>query len=550
MSGREEKKGAGVKGAGAKRAGSGSVAAKISASVGIVAAMVLALVVNLYVSRHYKRWDVTTGGLYTLSDPTLQTLRGLEETVEIYVLTPKGDPLTVSVGHLLSAYKAETARLTVKRIDPDRSPAELIAVQQRFGVVDGVTSEGRVLSEAAVIVARRDRPHFLTANDLVAVDDAEDMRVRPRLEEALTTAIRSVTTDARPKVCFATGHGEKPLDAGGSAGLAALKDRLHRNNYDTREIQPFRAGEKEDLPGCELLVIAGPNEAVPAEDVARYVGFVKGGGSLLVAVDPVINDRRDAVNVGLGELFAAIGLAPGNDFVFELDSKRKEPDGFGEIFLPLVSAHPITEGLLKVADRGVGVTMAVATSLSKAGGEASLTPLLVTSDKAFGMVDFAEWAKNPGKPSAKEGDHKGPLTVAWAAELPKGKGARGARAVALGSSSVLVSSNWQSEELRGTRALIESSISWLVARPALVEVPKKPSVTAGIRVSEEDVNRLALYVLLCMPLASALFGVAVFLRRRSGERRRAPSVRDAGEGRRVRKGGAKKKGDDEKDDEG
>jgi hypothetical protein len=102
---------------------------------------------------------------------------------------------------------------------------------------------------------------------------------------------------------------------------------------------------------------------------------------------------------------------------------------------------------------------------------------------------------------------------------------------------VLVSSNWQSEELRGTRALIESAISWLVARPALVEVPKKPSTTAGIRVSEEDVNRLALYVLLCMPLASALFGVAVFLRRRGGERRRSDD--------REAKGRSRKKDDDE-----
>lgn len=502
--------------------GSGSAGAKVSTSVGIVAAMVLALVANIYVSRHYKRWDVTTGGLYTLSSPTLQTLHSLEEPVQIYVLLPSGDPLTVSVGHLLEAYKSESPRLDVRPIDPDRSPAELLAVQKKFGVIDGVSADGRVLSEAAIIVARGDKPHFLTPNDLIAVEDPEDMRVRPRLEEALTTAIRSVTTDARPEVCFSTGHGEKPLDTGGDAGLAALKDRLHRNNYATREIVPAREGAKEDLAGCDLLVMAGPSEPVPAEDVARFVGFVKGGGSLLVAIDPVINDRRDAVDLGLGDLFAAIGLAPGNDFVFELDSKRKEPNGFGEIFLPEPKAHPITEGLLKAAERGIGVTMAVATSLSKVPGDASSTPLLVTSDKAIGMVDFAGWAKNPSQPSAKEGDHRGPLTVAWGIELPKKPGRdgdHGARAVALGSSSVLVSSNWQSDELRGTRAFIESSISWLVSRPELVSVPKKPSVSAGIRVSEGDIDRLGIYVLLCMPLASALFGVAVFLRRRSGERR-------------------------------
>jgi hypothetical protein len=501
--------------------GSSSTGAKVSTSIGIIAAMVLAVVANVLVARHYKRWDVTRGGLYTLSDPTLQTLHGLEEPVSVFVMLPAGDPLTTSVSHLLEAYKAETTRLDVKLTDPDRHRAEFLAIQQKYGVVEGKTEDGRILTDAAIIVAKGDKPYFLTANDLVAVEDEEDMRTRPRLEEALTTAIRSVTTGARPKICFATGHGEKPLDNGGDAGLAALKDRLGKNNYDALEIAPARAGAKEELPGCDLLVIAGPSEPVPAEDVARFVGFVKSGGSLLLAVGPVPDpDDAKYVDLGLGNLFAAVGLKMETDFVFELDAKRKAPNGFGETFLPEPKPHAITDGLLKAADRGIGVTLTITSSISKVPGEPATSPLLVTTDRSFGMVDFFAWAKNPSQPSAKPEDHKGPLTVAWAVEMPKPAGAAHAgRAVVIGSWGPLVSSNWQSEELRGTAAFVESSISWLVSRPSLVSVPKKPSVTAGLRVSEEDITKLGLYTVLCMPLASALFGVAVFLRRRSSERR-------------------------------
>ncbi len=501
--------------------GSSSVGAKVSTSIGIIAAMVLAVVANVLVARHYKRWDVTRGGLYTLSDPTLQTLHGLEEPVSVFVMLPAGDPLTTSVSHLLEAYKAETTRLDVKLTDPDRHRAEFLAIQKKYGVVEGKTEDGRILTDAAIIVAKGDKPYFLTANDLVAVEDEEDMRTRPRLEEALTTAIRSVTTGARPKICFATGHGEKPLDNGGDAGLAALKDRLGKNNYDTLEIAPARAGAKEDLPGCDLLVIAGPSEPVPADDTARYVAFVKNGGSLLLAVGPVPDpDDAKYVDLGLGNLFAAVGLEMQTDFVFELDSKRKSPNGFGETFMPEAKPHAITDGLLRAADRGIGVTLTITSSISKVPGEAATSPLLVTTDRSFGMVDFFAWAKNPTPPSAKPEDHKGPLTVAWAVEMPKpANAAHGGRAVVVGSWGPLVSSNWQSEELRGTAAFVESSISWLVSRPSLVSVPKKPSVTAGLRVSEEDITRLGLYTVLCMPLASALFGVAVFLRRRSSERR-------------------------------
>src|SRR5262249_43543920 len=147
----------------------------------------------------------------------------------------------VSVLHLLEAYKAESSRLDVKKTDPDRYPAEFLAIQQKFGVSVGQTEDGRVLTDAAIIVARRDKPYFLTANDLAAVDDPDDARVRPRLEEALTTAIRGVTSGKKPRVCFATGHGEKSLDAGGDAGVAALKDRLGKNNYDAVELAPARA---------------------------------------------------------------------------------------------------------------------------------------------------------------------------------------------------------------------------------------------------------------------------------------------------------------------
>jgi hypothetical protein len=175
--------------------------------------------------------------------------------------------------------------------------------------------------------------------------------------------------------------------------------------------------------------------------------------------------------------------------------------------------------------------MTVASSLSKVPGEASVAPLLTTSEKAFGMVDFFARANqdHPGPPAAKEGDLKGPLTVAWAVELPRPAGSsaqRGGRAVVVGSSGVIVSSNWQSEDLRGTAAFIESSVSWLVSRPALVSIPKKPAVTAGLRVSEDDLQRIALYTVLCMPLASILFGVAVYLRRKSGERRGKKAVEE------------------------
>ncbi|WP_437513354.1 GldG family protein [Sorangium sp. So ce1099] len=518
------------------------LAEKLSASVGIVAAMVLAVLVNLLVARHYRRWDWTQGGLYTLSDATVSTLRALEEPIRVYVLLSEGDPLTLSVRHLLDAYRAETSRIQVEVTDPDRRPAEFLAVQQRYGVVAGKTEDGRIVTDAAIIVARGDRPHFLTASDLVEVEDEDDLRARPRLEQALTGAIRSVVRSERPLVCFASGHGEKSVDVGGAGGLAALKDRLNKNNYEVVDLGGGRGGHDHDhdheeagaapkepapevdLDRCRVLVLAEPSQPVPPRDVARYRAFVERGGSALIAVGPVPDESDQRyVDLGLSGLLAAAGVELRSDFVFELDPKLRSTQGFGETFSPIVKPHPITDALVKAADLGLGPVLTVASSLAPTrSGPVAPAPLLVTSDRAFGMVDFFGWARDPSEPKPRDGDHPGPLTVAYAAELPKPAGssaAHGPRVVVVSSPGVLYGANWQSPELRGTAVFVESALSWLAASPPMLDIPDKPAVTAGLRLSEDSLAGIFRYVIVYMPLAAAFLGLAVHLSRRGSERR-------------------------------
>ena len=75
--------------------------------------------------------------LYTLSPATLLTLHALGERVQIDVLLSSRDPLANSVKFLLSAYQAETDRLVVRYVDPDRHPADFLALQQKYGIEAG-----------------------------------------------------------------------------------------------------------------------------------------------------------------------------------------------------------------------------------------------------------------------------------------------------------------------------------------------------------------------------------------------------------------------------
>jgi hypothetical protein len=65
--------------------------------------------------------------------------------------------------------------------------------------------------------------------------------------------------------------------------------------------------------------------------------------------------------------------------------------------------------------------------------------------------------------------------------------------------------------------LVDSAVSWLAARASVVDVPDRAEVAAGIRVSEQGRDEVRRYVLLLMPLAASLLGIAVWAWRRSSE---------------------------------
>ena len=97
---------------------------------GVFAAAVILVCANIVVNRFYARWDWTSSGLYTLSQATLETLHSLDDPIEVIVFLSASDPLTASVRHMLTNYGAETTQLKPRYVDPDRDPAEFLALHQ------------------------------------------------------------------------------------------------------------------------------------------------------------------------------------------------------------------------------------------------------------------------------------------------------------------------------------------------------------------------------------------------------------------------------------
>jgi nitrate reductase gamma subunit len=67
--------------------------------------------------------------------------------------------------------------------------------------------------------------------------------------------------------------------------------------------------------------------------------------------------------------------------------------------------------------------------------------------------------------------------------------------------------------------LVESSVAWVAARPAIVSVPEKPARAVGLALTEESLGEILRYVLIYMPGTAALVGFMLLYRRRAQEKR-------------------------------
>jgi hypothetical protein len=162
-------------------------------------------------------------------------------------------------------------------------------------------------------------------------------------------------------------------------------------------------------------------------------------------------------------------------------------------------------------------------------GASAAVDLLVAGPRSFGVVNVngaASWTDAPPK---SDKDLGGPLVLAMASERPKvSKGApHGPRAVVVGAGSILMEANWRDPaQVRGAALFVESAVSWLAAKPEILDVPARATVAAGMRITEESRTEVKRYVLGFMPAAGILLGVAVALRRRSADRAARPPKRE------------------------
>lgn len=490
--------------------------------ISVVGALAILVAVNYLSLRHYATADWTAGGLFTLSDKTLKVLESLEKDVEMHVVWSKQDPTYSKLKGIVDRYAAASKRVSVEIVDPDLSRERLELLIGQYGAKLTDLGGGAMAMEASVIVVSGDNVKFTGAPDFedqamgsMAGEDPDSGSSGFKAEQALTSAILTVTSGKQSKLCFTQGHDERSLSGFGAEALGHIKDALTQDGLKAEPLTLLGASRVPE--SCDAVVVAGPSRAFLDEEAQLLVTYVDKGGKLLLLLDPVA--KTDSVApTGLEKLCADRGIKLGADFIVETDPRRLVSQSPLTFLASEITGHAAVKHLVlpdgAAADQqAYPVVFTTVRSLSpKDGASVIAEPLAKTSADAFGETDIASLVTGTAMPTKGSGDIEGPLTLAMAATLAGPDGKSHGELVVVGDSDFLAQELFVSAGL-ANRDLWSGLVGHLVAKQELVSIAPKDPKAASLSLSEDDLQRIVV-VLIASVLVFIVLGVMVYMRRR------------------------------------
>ncbi|MFQ6111098.1 MAG: Gldg family protein, partial [Nitrospinota bacterium] len=235
----------------------GKRSTRLGASSAVMTLTVLgiAIMVELISSTHFRRFDLTEAGLFTLSPQSLKILAGLEERGQkVKVTAFVREVERENYRDILDQYSYHTRNFSYTFVDPDRQPG----TAKRYGI----TSYGTIVVDSG---------------------DKEE-KVFSLSEEDLANALLRVTKPGRKVVYFLKGHGENDLDELGKEGYSQVKMAIEKENYEVKELVLLRA---ERVPeDAAVLVVSGPKKPPFPQELEMLRDYIARGGKLIFMLDP------------------------------------------------------------------------------------------------------------------------------------------------------------------------------------------------------------------------------------------------------------------------
>ena len=458
------------------------------AAASVVVVLGILVAINYLGSRHNKRWDLTAGKQYSLSDQTRKVLQGLQKPVRIKVFAGSDD--FARFRERLDEYQYASRQVSVEYIDAVKRPA--LANQYNIQALGTVVFEY----------------------------DGRTERVTSDGEQELTNGLIKIIQGTQHKVYFVQGHGEKSTDGSDRGGYSTIAAALGSDNYGVDKV--VLAQQKQVPADASVLIVAGPKTDYFSAEVEMLKAYLGRGGKILFLLDPP--DKADSAPLtNLSALLSEWAVELGNNVVVDVS-------GMGQLFgtdasVPVAAKyqqHPITDRFNLIT------AYPLARSVAPASGEAntrSAQTLVETSPSSWAETDIQRLTSS-GQVAREldKGDKAGPVSLAVAVSAPATPGTPPGEApkpddapkpetrIVVFGDSDFATNGWLG--IPGNRDLFLNAVNWLAQQENMIAIRPRDPQDRRVTLTADQERRIFWLTVLIVPGLILLAGVQTWWRRR------------------------------------
>ncbi len=473
-------------------------------NVVVIVLIVMSVVVmaNDLSREYFVRWHWSERTRIKLAPLTVHFLSSLTNEVKVWVYYDKEDPLYSTVRDLLNEYQLRNPKVVVHTVDYLRDAGVAQKVKNEYKLNSPTdknviifdcegrvkTVQGDALSRYAIEQTPEQKPHAQATSF--------------EGERAFTSMLLAVTSPKALNAYFVTDHGERSLSNGEDFRGYLTFASLLKLNYVKPE--PLSLLGTNGVPAdCNLLVVAGPVQEIPASELAKMDHYLIGGGRMLAlldssSVDKVTGLPRTGLEALLGKWGLQVGTVPVTD----------PPNDFENVGLVVkdFAKHPMVNPLVAndsdiflVKPLPVGKLV----GRSQAADAPKVEEIAFSSPSAY-TSNFTSNTRQAGKL---------PLLAVVDGTISGVTTERGAtRILAVGDSYFLANKTIDS---RANRDFAQYAVNWLLDRPQLLEEIGPHALTSyRVLITRSQLQAAEWLMLAVMPGGVLVLGLLVWFRRR------------------------------------
>ncbi len=324
------------------------------------------IVINLMAGKlpsKYRRLDLSTSRLFSLSATTTQVLDELTQDVNLYIVADP-DYIDSRITEFVQLYADYSDRVHVEVKDPVLHPDVLASLDTKANTVL-VSCDGTGRKQA------------IPFSDIIQIDPMAYYQYQQIHETAfdgegqITSAISSVTNEKQTTVYQLSGHKETSL-------ATTVTDALGKSSMTTQELNLLTQGSVPE--DCGLLLINNPQTDLAKDETAMILDYLNKGGHVMV-----LAGYTPGGSPNLAELLERYGMIPANGYAADPAPQHFYNNNPFYIFPEYDHSSEVLAGISD-SDPALLLNPSALTVAEQLEDGLSVTPFLTTSGQAL-LVD-------------------------------------------------------------------------------------------------------------------------------------------------------------------